>query len=153
MYEKLDKLNDPTINKLRDLKNSVPLANKEIRLGINRTDNLSIYKTSKWKDWSKSQRDEFKRCFNSVYVEKSVIGWFLDFPSDSGFLDLMNAWKDSSNCGTVIAYALDDQEIYINKLPIQIKAGEGIKFKLSVDHEIKKSSSDRSWACLMLMVP
>lgn len=152
MYEKLTKLNDTNFNTLLSLKSSAVFTRNGMRLGLNRTDNLSEYTLSKWKDWTKSQRDQFKNCFDRQYVDKSVIGWFLNFPSNTGFLDLMNTWENSENCGTVVAYSFENQEIFLDGTCINLTAGEGIKFKLSITHEIKKSSLDRNWACLMLMI-
>jgi len=152
MYEKLTKLNDTSLNILLSLKSSIALTQNEVRLGHNRADNLSEYRFSKWKDWTKSQRDQFKNCFDSQYVDRSVIGWYLNFPANTGFLDLMTTWKNSTNCGTIVAYSFENQEIFLEGNGISVMAGEGIKFKLNVAHEIKKSSLDRNWACLMLMI-
>lgn len=152
MYEKLIKLNNTNLNTLLSLKSSVVFTRDEMRLGHNRTANLSEYSSSKWKDWTKLQRDQFKNCFDRQYVDNSIIGWFLNFPADVGFLDLMKTWENSNNCGTIVAYSFENQDIFLEGNQISLLAGEGIKFKLNVAHEIKKSSLDRNWACLMLMI-
>jgi hypothetical protein len=151
MYEKLSKLNDSVILELQNLLLSVPLTDQRKRVGANGIDKMSIYKHSKWTLWNRQQKSIFKSAFNQSLVDKAVMGWILHFPSKTGFLDLMTAWKDQKICGTIVAYALEDQQIILNGTDIDVKKGEGIKFKLSVPHEIKPSLIDQNWACLMLL--
>jgi len=152
MYEKKSKLNSEQVNALRLLKDEVVMTNKHIRLGENGTDNMSVYNYSKWSTWNRSQKSQFKSYFPSESIEKSVIGWFLNLPPNTGFLDKMIAWRNQNHCGTVVAFALDDQQIYLNDQAITVESGEGIQFKLNVDHNIKPSGTDRNWACVMVMI-
>jgi len=151
MYEKLAKLNDSVIEDLKNLSLSVPLSSNRKRLGHNGTDKMSVYMHSKWTSWNRQQKLVFKSAFDQSLVDKSVIGWILHFPANTGFLDLMTTWKDQKICGTIISYALENQKILLNDIEIDVKKGEGIKFKLSVPHEIKPLSVDQNWACLMLL--
>lgn len=152
MYEKLSKLTDEQINTLRTLQQNVSMTDKHIRLGENGQSNLSVYTYSKWTDWTREQKTNFKTAFTEEQLEKSVIGWFLHFPANTGFLDRMIAWEGQTHCGTVISYAFEDQEIYINDQAVSILAGEGIKFKLNTIHEIRPQTHERNWACIMVMV-
>ena len=152
MYEKLSKLTNEQINTLRTLQQNVPMTDKHIRLGINGQDNISVYNYSKWSTWNRIQKAQFKSIFLQDHIDKSVVGWFLNLPANTGFLDKMIAWQGQNNCGTVISYALENQTIYINDAPVAIEAGEGIKFKLNVTHEIKTDTQERNWACVMIMI-
>jgi len=151
-YELLTKLDSSTISSLNTLKDSVTFLDKKIRLGENRTNNMSVYKYSKWTTWNRTQKSDFKDCFESSDIEKSVIGWFLNFPANTGFLDNMTYWNDKDGCGTVISYALEAQSIIIDGTTVNLEAGQGIKFKLNQSHKIETSSSARNWACIMMMV-
>lgn len=152
MYEKLSKLTDSQINMLTSLKQDVPMSNKYIRLGESGTATQSVYYYSKWSTWNREQKNNFKTIFTEADINKSVVGWFLNFPANTGFLDKMIAWQGQEDCGTVISYALDAQIIYIDDQPVNMLAGEGIKFKLNHLHEIKTSPTERNWACIMVMI-
>lgn len=152
MYEKLSRITNDQIQILRTLKETVPMTDKHIRLGQHGTDKISIYNYSKWSLWNRVQKNNFKSIFAQEDLDKSVVGWLLNLPSNTGFLDRMIAWEGQDNCGTVVAYALEDQEIYINDAVVTVLSGEGIKFKLNQPHEIKTSSNERNWACIMVMI-
>lgn len=152
MYETLPTLTEESITKLTDLQLSVSLSNKDIRLGASGINNISVYEQSKWTTWTREQKLTFKEVMGS-FVEKAIVGWFLKFPANSGFLDTMNAWAESKSAGTIVAYALKDgQNIWINGSEVTVNKGEGIKFNLKHIHEVKPSNNDQIWACLMQLV-
>jgi len=151
-YELLTKLDSSSISSLNTIKDAITFTDQNIRLGENRTDNMSVYRYSKWTTWNRTQKSDFKDCFESSDIEKSVIGWFLNFPANTGFLDNMTYWNDKDGCGTVISYALEAQSIIIDGTTVNLEAGQGIKFKLNQSHKIETSSSARNWACIMMMV-
>jgi len=151
-YELLTKLDSSSISSLNTIKDAITFTDQNIRLGENRTDNMSVYRYSKWTTWNRTQKSDFKDCFESSDIEKSVIGWFLNFPANTGFLDNMTYWNDKDDCGTVVSYALEAQSIIIDGTTVNLEAGQGIKFKLNQSHKIETSSSARNWACIMMMV-
>ena len=135
-----------------NLKSTVNFLSNSTRLGVNNFDNLSVYEFSKWKVWNRQQRSNFKSCFDSADIEKAVIGWFLKFPANTGFLDTMNAWQDAKASGTIIAYSLNDNnKITISGSEITVNRGEGIEFPLTNEHSVGISGVESNWACLMLM--
>ena len=137
---------------LDNLKSEVDFVSNSIRLGVNNFDNLSKYEFSKWKTWNRNQRADFKSCFDAAYIDQAVIGWFLNFPANTGFLDTMDAWTSSTAAGTIIAYSLTDQNsIVIEQRTVTLNRGEGIEFPLQLRHAVSISQIDRNWACLMLM--
>jgi len=149
MYKKLSKLNQESVNNLIELYDEVQFINKNIRTGASGIEKMSVYFYSKWKTWNRHQTSKFKNCFSQTLVDNSLIGWFLKFPSNKGFLDLMTTWV-GKDCGTVYAYALEDnQKIWLNGIEITVNKGEGIEFCLSIPHEVKLSSLEQKWACLM----
>jgi predicted phosphoadenosine phosphosulfate sulfurtransferase len=152
MYKQKYKLTTNEIESLVSLKNEVNLENTSVRLGISGTDNLSVYTVSKWKSWNRNQKIEFKKNFPVEIIDKSVVGWYLHIPSKTGFLDLMTTWMGQKTCGTIFAYALEDnQAIILDGEQVTVNRGESVKFNLSVPHEIKQGNS-QTWACVMLMV-
>jgi hypothetical protein len=149
MYTRLETFDENTVQSLRALFETVEFTSKNKRLGEGGSANISVYTYSKWKTWNRMQVRNFKSIFDSADVDKSIIGWFLHLPANAGFLDLMTVWVGKS-AGTVIAYALEDnQKIWLGGTEITVNKGEGIKFNLSVPHEIKKSNVNQKWSCLM----
>ena len=152
MHTLLQSFSEETVLELTELFHSVEFTNKNKRLGAGGSANISVYTYSKWKTWNRTRVQKFKSKFNGSDVDKSIIGWFLHLPANSGFLDLMTVWVGKSS-GTVIAYALENnQKIWLNGIEVTVNKGEGIKFSLSIPHEIKKSNVDQKWACLMQIV-
>jgi len=152
MYIKLEKLNSNQIDNLSDLISSVTFTDKNKRIGANGIENFSIYNYSKWHEWDRNKKILFKSSLPSIYAEKSLIGWFLHLPPETGFLDLMDAWVGQTMAGTVVAYSLtEDQQISINNENVTLERGEGIKFCLRYAHEIRPSELGQYWACLMIL--
>lgn len=151
MYEKLTNLNSNQLDALQQLFGNVDFTDKNIRVGASGTTKMSKYVHSRWYDWNRQQKTSFKNCFNPAYSENALVGWFLKFPANQGFLDLMNYWVDKKMAGVVVAYALTNNTIIINSNQISVKAGEGIKFSLKNPHEIRVSPAEQRWACLMLL--
>ncbi|MNF35470.1 hypothetical protein D3C81_331420 [compost metagenome] len=123
------------------------------RVGANTNQNLSVYKDTRWFKWSAEQRKRFKDAFNnSPHVARALVGYFLEFPKNSGFLDLMDTWADQGERSAIIvAYAMyDGQHILINGQKVILNAGEGIAFHVSQLHEVKKSKLDALWANTMV---
>lgn len=149
MYKLLPTLNLEKTNQLKDLFSSVEFTNKDRRLGNSGLDKMSIYNYSKWKSWNRHDVQKFKQAFEQNLVEKSLIGWFLEFPADTGFLDLMTTWV-GKDCGIISAFSLvDNQSIWLDGEEVNLKQGEGIEFSLSIPHEVKQSAARQQWACLM----
>lgn len=145
-------LSSENLTTLDNLKSTVNFLSNSTRLGANNFDKLSVYEFSKWKTWNRQQRSNFKSCFDSADIEKAVIGWFLKFPANTGFLDTMNAWQDATSAGTIVAYSLTtNNKIVVNGQEIAVNRGEGIEFSLTNTHSVSLSASDSDWACLMLM--
>lgn len=137
------------LSKTITFKNAV--SNKR-RIGENRFENLSVYENSRWYGWSAQQRKAFKSLLPEDLVKRSVVGWFLKIPEESGFLDRMTFWVDKPFAGTVVAYALKDRQVvHLNDQPTSVRLGEGLSFNLKVIHEIKRSRQGQLWACLMVL--
>ena len=152
MYKKLIDLTNDNLVKLESLSDSVAYNSKIQHVGEHGYDQLSVYDTSKWYDWNRAQKQEFKSCFEYDLSNKALIGWFLKFPKTTGFLDLMNYWKDTDSAGVIIAYALEEnQDIYLNGVKVVVHKGEGIAFSLRTEHEVKKKATEQKWACMMTM--
>jgi len=152
MHKQLPKLTTENLNKLENLSNTIVYRDKIEHIGVNGYSRLSVYNTSKWYDWSRQQKQEFKSCFENTLSNKAIIGWFLKFPKDTGFLDKMEYWKKTNSAGIVLAYAMrDDQEIYLDETKVSVNEGEGIAFSLRTTHEIKSKITEQNWACLMTM--
>jgi len=152
MYKQDYILETTKLNLLTSLIDEVTLDSKNPRLGISGIDNISVYSSSRWKSWSRDQKAIFKSCFPEDIINKSLIGWFLHIPKNSGFLDLMLKWADQKTCGTVLAVALNDnQTVYLDGNAVTVNKGQVIKFKLSVPHEIVKSNVEQKWACAMIL--
>lgn len=151
MYTKLIKLSDEKILFLDNLSNQVSYRTNNIRVGANGPEKMSVYSYSKWFDWNRIQRRDYKSSFSSELSNEAMMGWFLKFPQTVGFLDLMTYWIGNKLAANVASFALKDQEIIINGQKIPVLRGEGIKFSLAVPHEIKPSNHEMKWACLMLL--
>jgi len=152
MIERIGNLEADKIATLKNLQSNIDFVSNRIRLGTNGANKLSVYSFSKWKTWDRATRNSFKECFNQDDIDKALIGWFLHLPANTGFLDEQNAWVDAPVAGTVIAYSLSDSNnIWVAGNEARISTGEGIKFSLKNLHEIKTSTTDKNWACLMLL--
>jgi len=152
MYTRRNNLSLENITVLETLKNSVPYISNSTRIGKNNFDGLSVYEFSKWKTWNRDQRKSFKQCFETADIDKSVIGWFLKFPANKGFLDTMTAWQDVTVAGTIVAYSLtENNNITINGEKIAVDKGHGLEFSLKNAHSVSALETEGNWACLMLM--
>jgi len=152
MNKKLSNLTIENLDKLARLSRVVNYSDKIEHIGVNGYSQLSVYNTSKWYNWTRQQKQEFKSCFDTEFSNKALIGWFLKFPKDTGFLDKMEYWKNTDSAGVVLAYAIcDNQEIYLNENKVEVNKGEGIAFSLRAMHEVKSKLTDQHWACLMTM--
>jgi hypothetical protein len=153
MYETLTTLNSENLTALRNLRDQLQYNSNVIRLGVSGADNPSVHQVSRWKNWTRAQKTDFKNQFSQEFLDTAVIGWIVKYPANTGFLDKMNAWTDSKVAGTVVAYALEDsQNIWIDDIEVIVNSGEGIKFSLKQLHEVKKQSTEQSWACLMCLI-
>lgn len=149
MYITTQNLSEENIQKLSEISSEINFIDTDKRMGANGFAKPSIYTYSKWKTWNRVQVQEFKSVFPSGDIDTAIIGWYLKLPAETGFLDLMNTWVGKP-CGSVIAYSMtDDQNIWLNNQEVTLKKGQGIKFKLSVPHEIKPSPQEQIWACIM----
>lgn len=151
MYKKLSKLTEENTAALVSLFDEIELNSRNIRPGANAEKRLSIYKSSRWYEWNRTQKNHFKALMPTNYVNQSVVGWYLHFPANTGFLDLMTAWQDTPVAGHIVAYALTSAEIIINGETVRVQAGDGIAFCLSEPHEVKPKAYEQNWACLMLL--
>ena len=150
--ENLPNISSVAVDKLTALVSSVEFDDKKRRLGVNGVDKMSVYRKSRWYEWTREQKSIFEAAFNQAYIEKSVVGWFLHFPANTGFLDQMNAWQNATHAGNIIAFSLsDNNSIWIDGTEYHAAKGEGYKFSLKHLHEVKTSPDNRYWACLMLM--
>lgn len=149
MHETLTTLDSSTVDALVGLKSDITFASDNIRIGENGLAKLSVYNYSKWYNWSREQRETYKDLL-SDYVDTAIVGWFISFPANTGFLDNMTYWKDKSDSGTVVAFSLtNNNTIKIAGNTITVNKGEGIRFSLRQVHEVELASFERNWACLM----
>lgn len=149
MYKTLPQLSPATLQTFDTLVQQVSFTNDNIRLGANGTEKVSKYFYSRWFDWTDTQRAEFKHCFSAT-ASKPLVGWFLTFPANTGFLDLMTYWQDKVMAGVVVAYALENnQKIWLNGKEVTLDRGQGLEFSLKVLHEVKSSPIQQKWACVM----
>jgi hypothetical protein len=152
MYEIMTPLTSESIEILTALQHSVSMDSRNIRLGKNGYDKLSDYEESKWTSWTRQEKSTYKAVMGNL-IDKSLIGWFLRFPENSGFLDEMDYWVNRPSAGLVVAYALkDNQKICIAGEEITVNKGEGIRFSLKEIHEVKSGQSEQIWACLMQLL-
>lgn len=125
-----------------------------LRMGANLGAKPSVYKDTRWFKWNADQRLRFKNAFdNRDHVSKALVGYFLEFPKNVGFLDVMTTWADLGERAAIIAaFALNDgQHIEINGNKVVLNAGEGIAFHVSQIHEVKKSKLGAVWANTMVL--
>lgn len=124
-----------------------------MRIGANGQKRLSVYKDTRWFKWSPTQRQRFKDAFPNEMHTKALVGYFLEFPKDVGFLDEMDAWVATGEAAAIIvAHALKDgQNIVISGKKIILNAGDGIAFRVSKIHEVKPSEFDALWANTMVL--
>jgi len=149
MYNTLQNLSEENIQKLSNISSEINFIDTDKRMGTNGLAKPSIYTYSKWKTWNREQVREFKSIFAPSDIDTAIIGWYLKLPAETGFLDLMTTWVGKP-CGSVIAYSMtDNQNIWLHNQEVMLQRGQGIKFKLSVPHEIKSSSQEQLWACIM----
>ena len=150
MYTILSSLSNESLQTLEALAQEVNFTNENIRLGANGLQNLSIYSYARWYNWASTQRNRFKSAFETADADNALVGWFLTFPSETGFLDIMSYWQNKLMAGTIVAYALENnQSIYLNNECITLNKGQGIRFSLRTLHEVKPALFDQKWACLM----
>jgi len=148
MYKTLTSLNQESVELLQTLKDEVRFRSDNIRIGANKTANRSVYSESKWYDWTRDQKSQFKTAMGNL-VDNAVVGWFINFPKN-GFLDEMDYWLDKTSAGTIVAYSLtDNNKIIIQDEETVCQIGEGISFSLKQIHEIKPEPINRTWACIM----
>lgn len=127
---------------------------QRVRMGANIGTKISHYKDTRWFKWSADQRKRFKDYFdNSSRVTKALVGYFIEFPKNCGYLDLQTTWAGQGTRTAIItAYALNDgQHIIIDDKKVVLNAGQGIAFHVSAIHEVKKSKRDSLWANTMVL--
>lgn len=149
MHTKLTKLSEDKIAFLENLSDRVDYRSNNIRVGASGPSKMSVYSYSKWYDWNRNQRRDYKACFIPEVSEPAMMGWFLKFPQSTGFLDRMTYWVGNRLAANVTVFALKDQEIILDNNIIRVPKGEGLKFNLAIPHEIKLSQTEMRWACLM----
>ena len=116
---------------------------------------LSVYKDTRWFKWTTEQRKRFRDAIGNEKYTKALVGYFLELPRNKGFIAEMDAWVHmGEGAAVIIAYALKDgQTITIAGEKVIVNTGEGIAFKLSHIHEVKKSKRDALWANTMVLGP
>lgn len=120
------------------------------RMGANGAANLSVYENSKWFDWNRKDRAQFKAAFPEQQLTPAIIGYFLRIPK-GGHLDKQTVWVDRDKCGSMVVVALQDQTFWIEGHELKMTKGQSIGFHLSKVHEIKPAEDGQLWACLMVM--
>jgi len=150
-YKILSRINQKELDNLETIFNSVEKTDFPIRMGMNFPDIVSYYLVSRWYEWDNTTRSTFLTSFPKQIADESIVGWVINFPANKGFLDTQDYWVGSRMAGYITAYALTDNEVTINNVPIQVKRGQGIHFGLKEYHSIKKSSKNQKWACLMTL--
>jgi hypothetical protein len=156
-YIHLQKLPEESVAQLLALYSefSPPFATSHrLRMGANLGAKPSVYKDTRWFKWTAEQRQRFKTAFdNRAHVAKALVGYFLEFPKNVGFLDVMTTWAElGERSAIIVAYAINDgQHIVINSNKVVLNAGEGIAFHVSQIHEVKKSKLDALWANTMVL--
>lgn len=153
MYEIVkNALTEDNISSLKSIMGSVDLTEGHVRLGTGGFKKRSVFKQSKWLEWDRETKNDFKSNLPQKYVNDSLIGWFLHIPKEVGFHDEQDFWAKAPMAGTVVSFALEDNmKIIINGKEIQVPKGHGVKFNLRNVHEIKKQPTDQNWACLMIL--
>lgn len=154
MYKYFEPLTESEVADLLVIKDQVKFTKAEgyrRRVGANSPEVQSVYNFSRWFDWHSTQRKKYKDYFPISVQEKIVQGWFLELPEHVGFLDLMDYWVGKPQSGRVVATALKDQSIWLDRKEIRLKKGEQIGFSLEQLHEIKACRTGGLWACVMFM--
>lgn len=114
----------------------------------------SQYRFSRWYEWATQDRLAFQQALPHRIERESVVGWFLHYPANQGFLDLQTHWHGAERAGTVFAWALNDEQvIHIEGERVVVPRGEGIAFNLTTRHEVKRLAHDQDWACVMTLHP
>lgn len=154
MYQYYEKLTPEEVDELVELSKTVKFSKAEgylRRRGVNAPLVNSEYNFSRWFDWKAKQREQYKQYFPTTVREKIIQGWFLELPAHTGFLDLMDYWVGKYHSGRVIATALKDQSIWLDRKEIRLNKGEQIGFNLAELHEIKPCEDGGLWACVMFL--
>lgn len=152
MYSSVTKLDTASVAELDQLTQEVEFSYGDVRPGANAPSVVSKLGHSKWYDWSRTQKNNFKNLLQP-HTEKAVVGWLLKFP-ENGFLDTQDYWVDTRNAGTIVAYSLTDgNRLEVAGERIECKRGEGVRFALNQLHSVPAEKYERNWACLMQMVP
>jgi len=147
-----NQISSDNLTALNNILEAVNFTSDSTRLGSGQLANISVYEYSKWKKWNRTQRSNFKACFEADDINKAVIGWFLKFPANTGFLDTINDWDGAKSVGTIVAYSLTpNNTITIDGDEITVEQGHGVEFSLTNPHSVSTSTSNSNWACLMLM--
>jgi hypothetical protein len=145
-----DPIDEATVQDLISLSEQVEFSGPWHRVGANGPDRMSVYQQSRWYSWTKSQRDVFAAAFSSEDMDWAAVGWFLKFPPQTGFLDVMDFWVDKPYAGTIVAVSLsDNNDGYVAGEEIILQPGEKIEFSLKNLHEVRESENERLWACIM----
>lgn len=153
-YIPVKKLTEERIEKLLELHDTVKpqlAVSHRRRNGVNIEKNLSVYTYQRWFNWNRHQRGFFRSCFPPELAGKAITGYFIGFPAEEGHLDLMLTWVDRIGSGTMIAYALhDNQHVWLDGRKVTVNKGEGIAFSLKVPHQVKHSTEEALWANIMV---
>ena len=106
MYIRFKEFSPEAVDRLTAISNEVNYKDAyshRRRVGERGAANLSVYRYSRWYDWTKAQREAYKADHLQDAINNAVVGWFLDIPAGTGFLDRMTAWVGKPMSGTVIA--------------------------------------------------
>lgn len=130
MFVRQETLSPEALAELKALAGEVHFVKAEShrrRMGANMYAALSIYNYSRWYLWNADQRKRFKASMPDKPIKKSVVGWYIHFPAEEGFLDVQTYWADERMSGTAVSFALNDnQTIIIGDDTVTLNAGEGI---------------------------
>lgn len=154
MYSRFPTLSEENLEALLALRRELPMVESlsfRRRMGANGVNNLSVYLNSRSFNWTRTQRELFRKAMPDVQIDRALVYSFLEIPPKVGFLDRMITWVDTRQAGTMLSYALKGtNEILLDDKPVQVARGEGIGFSLRTVHEINKSESGQLWACIMV---
>lgn len=150
------RLTPEQLTKLAEMSKTVRYTDaKTFKRRMGESGRLSIYRYSKWLTWGLDNRTEFKSCFPPELIKGALIGWFLDFPVITGFLDRITTWVNDKVAGYIVTYNVSETPniIYIDDEPVTVEPGQAICFSLKHVHEIKPSKERGTWASIMLQGP